>query len=144
MFFFLPSPFLVKLHSDHIKSFVTIQFCLLCMFGLSNMLFSPLLMFQSLPGWWAHEIGHHFWLFFFFCNLNNHIFVYLAKIIKLLFSCWFILVNVSVRACVCLHVYSVFQLYNFICCVILIACINACTFNQQKKLRHSFPLTEMI
>lgn len=48
--FFCAVIFLVKLHSDHIKSFVTIQLCLLCMFGLSNTLFPALLMASASTG----------------------------------------------------------------------------------------------
>lgn len=36
-----------ELHFSHIKSFVTIQFCLLCMFGLSNTLFLPWLITKA-------------------------------------------------------------------------------------------------
>lgn len=78
------SPFLVKLHSDHIKSFVTIQFCLLCMFGLSNMLFRcPFVNGQSLS--YALDehmrLGHHLSLFFvvFSFNLNNHTFSFIWR-----------------------------------------------------------------
>lgn len=59
---------LVKLYSDHIKSFVTIQFCLLCMFGLSNMLFRcSFVNGQSLYAPDEHmRLDHHLSLRYFF------------------------------------------------------------------------------
>lgn len=61
--------------------------CLVC----QTCCFPQLLMFQShrLMSTMKMVIILFSSIFFFRFNLNNHIFVYLAKIIKLLFSCWF-------------------------------------------------------
>lgn len=83
-------------YSDHIKSFVTIQICLLCRFDLSYMHESVFSSFIFILLIYHHHHHIHTRIIIiiikrcshsFSINLNNQTnFVYLAKIIKLLFS----------------------------------------------------------
>lgn len=107
--------------------------CLVC----QTCCFPQLLMFQSrrLMSTMDMVIILFSSIFFFRFNLNNHIFVYLAKIIKNYYfhvgSMFFLKNFVPECMRICLLVYSLLQLNT--CCVDLIACINACTLNQNQQ-----------